>query len=111
MLPCLKLTVPSEPFGFGTVGFQPGEYVVMRIVGSQVKAEVETSRVQQPQQRGKGGLPLVTLISRDHRDRDSRSFGQFPLAHTRLQASELQQRRRRRRQPFSVVRLCHNTIV
>ena len=42
--------------------FQAGKYVVMRVVGGQVQAEVEASRVQQPQQRGEGRLPLVTFV-------------------------------------------------
>jgi hypothetical protein len=64
----------------------------MGIIGRQVQAEIEAGRVQQPQQRRKGRLPLVAFIRRDHRDRDSRSAGQFPLAYTSLQAGELQKR-------------------
>lgn len=32
----------------------------------QVQAEIKACRVQQPQQRRKGRLPLVTLVHRDH---------------------------------------------
>ncbi len=64
------MSVAATPLGFGAAGFQPGKYVVMRIVGRQVQAEVEASRAQQPQQRCKGRLPLVTFIRRDHRDKE-----------------------------------------
>ena len=83
----------------------------MRIVGGQVQAEVEAGRADQPQQRGESRLPLVTFISRDHRDWNPGSFGQFALAHAGLQPGELQERRRWRGQPFWDIRLCHNTIV
>jgi hypothetical protein len=88
----LKLSIAATPLGFGAARFQPGKYVVMRIIGRQVKTEIEASRAQEPQQRRKGRLPLVAFIRRDHRDRDSRSTGQFPLAYTSLQAGELQKR-------------------
>jgi hypothetical protein len=45
----LQLFIAATPLGFGTARFQSGKYVVMRIVGGQVKAEIEASRAQQLQ--------------------------------------------------------------
>lgn len=70
-----RLAIAAEPFGFGAARFKPGEYVVVRVVGGQMQTEVEPGRVQQPEKRGQGGLPLVSLIRRDHGDRDSGTFG------------------------------------
>jgi hypothetical protein len=69
------------PLRLGPASFQASEYLVMRIVCGQVQTEVESRRAQQPEQRGKGGLPLIALICRDHRDGDSGPLSQFTLAH------------------------------
>jgi hypothetical protein len=44
--PRLKLPVAAKPLGFGAASFQRGQYFVMRIVGSQMQAEVEPGRAQ-----------------------------------------------------------------
>ena len=80
------------PFGFGAASLRAGEYLVMRIACGQVQAEVESRRAQQPRQRSQCGLPLVTLVCRDHCDWDSSTLGQFPLAHVGLQPGQLQER-------------------
>jgi hypothetical protein len=85
------------PLGLRAASLQLTKYVVMRVIGGQMKAEVEPGRVQQPEQCGKSGLPQVTLICRDHGDGDSCSFGQFSLAHAGLEPGELQECGRWRR--------------
>lgn len=83
----------------------------MRVVCCQVQAKVESRCPQQPKQRSQRGLPLITLIRRNHRDRDASPLSQFPLAHVSLKPRQLQQRGRRRGQPLNIVPLAHNTIV
>jgi hypothetical protein len=85
------------PLGLRAASLQLTKYVVMRVVGGQMKAEVEPGRVQQPEQCGEGGLPQVTLICRDHGDGDSCSFGQLSLAHAGLEPGKLQECGRWRR--------------
>ena len=109
--PRLDLPVTLMPLGFGAPSFQAGQDLVMRIVCGQVQAQIESRRAQQPKQSRQRGLPLITLVRRNHGDWNSSPLSQFPLAHAGLQPGQLQQRRRRRRQPFNVIRLAHNTIV
>jgi len=91
--PGLKLPVAMTPLGLGAASLQAGQYLVMRIVCGQVQAQVESRRAQQPKQRSQRGLPLVTLVCRDHCDWDSSTLGQFPLAQAGLQPGQLQERR------------------
>ena len=49
--PCLKLAVAMIPLGLGPARLQPGQYLVVRIIGGQVQAEVESRGAQQPEQR------------------------------------------------------------
>jgi hypothetical protein len=76
-----------------------------------VQAKVESRCAQQPKQRSQRGLPLITLVCRDHCDRNSSPLSQFPLAHVCLQPRQLQERGRWRRKPFNVIRVTHNIIV
>jgi hypothetical protein len=78
------LAIPAPPVGIGASHCQLGEYVVMRVIDGQVQAEVKASRVQQLHQSRECWLSLVTLIGRDHRDRNPSSFSQFSPAHIGL---------------------------
>jgi hypothetical protein len=72
------------PLGFGAPSFQAGQDLIVRVVCSQVQAEVESRCAQQPKQCSQCELPLITLVGRDHRDRNS-----GPLSESRWLMSAL----------------------
>ena len=49
MAPCLKLAIPALPLGLGAASLQLGKYVVVRVIGGQMQAEVKAGRMQQSQ--------------------------------------------------------------
>jgi hypothetical protein len=53
--PGLQLLVAVGALGVGSAGFEPGQDVVVGVVGGQVEPEVEPGGAQQPQQGREGG--------------------------------------------------------
>src|SRR5207302_3158920 len=96
LAPGVDLSVAACAF-FGTPSpLELVEHLVVRVVRSEMKPQVEAGGAQQSLERWESWLSSTALVRRDHRGRDAGTFGQLPLTHTRLNAGQHEERRGQR---------------